>query len=133
MKYFETHEFGEVPEKFILRIGQLVNAQYIKGITKVLEKWRDIFSNSNKYIYGILVEEPLELIDPLVKKAKSGVKVNSIFHEFTIVPKGRKKLLTKLKFDELLENGQVERKMKKKCQNSCCTKRKRGMRIISKN
>ena len=112
-KYFESHEFGEVPEKFILRIGQLSNGEYVKGITKVLEKWRGVFSHSKEYIYGILVEEPLELIEPLVKKAKTGIKVNSIFHEFTIVPRERKKLLTKLKFDELLKNGQVERKMKK--------------------
>ena len=112
-KYFETHEFGTVPDKFALRVGQLLSGHYIKGITKVLENWRDIFHNANKYIYGILVEEPLEVIEPLVKKARSGVKVNSIFIESAIVPRDRKKLLKKLRFDELLEKGQVERKMRK--------------------
>ena len=112
-KYFESHEFGGIPNKFILRAGQLLKGEYVKGITKVLEIWRTIFKNSNKYIYGILVEEPFELIEPLVKKAKSGIKVNSIFFESTIVPKGRKALLNKLGFNELLENGMVERKMRK--------------------
>ncbi|MEX2059720.1 MAG: transcriptional regulator, partial [Nitrosopumilaceae archaeon] len=78
-KYFETHEFGSVPTKFVLRVGQLANGEYVKGVTKVLEKWKDIFNHSDKYIYGILVEEPLELIEPLIKKAKNGVKVQSIF------------------------------------------------------
>ena len=112
-KYFETHEFGDVPKKFVLRIGQLSDSQYVKGITKVLETWKDIFSNSKKYISGILVEEPLELIEPLVKKAKSGVKVQSIFSESAIIPKGRKQLLEKLDFNKLAEKKQVERKMKK--------------------
>src|SRR3989304_2100102 len=99
--------------KFVLRIGQLSNGEYVKGVTKVLEKWKDIFNHSNKYIYGILVEEPHELIEPLIKKAKSGVKVQSIFSENTLVSKGRKKTLENLGFDKLVDTKQVERKMKK--------------------
>jgi len=112
-KYFESHDFGEIPQKFILRVGQLLNGQYVKGITKVLEKWIDIFDNSQKYVYGILVEEPLELIEPIIKKAKSGVKVQSIFSETAIVPKARKNLLKKMDFQKLIDTKQVERKMKK--------------------
>jgi len=73
----------------------------------------DVFDNSQKYVYGILVEEPLELIEPIIKKAKSGVKVQSIFSETAIVPKARKKLLEKMDFQKLIESKQVERKMKK--------------------
>ena len=112
-KYFESHDFGEIPQKFILRVGQLLNGQYVKGITKVLEKWIDIFDNSQKYVYGILVEEPLELIEPIIKKAKSGVKVQSIFSETAIVPKARKNLLKKMDCQKLINTKQVERKMKK--------------------
>ena len=112
-KYFENHDFGGVPKKFVLRVGQLSEGEYVKGITKVLEKWRDIFGNSKKYVYGILVEEPLELIEPLIKKAKSGVKVQSIFSESAIVPKTRKKILEKMDFQKLIDSKQIERKMKK--------------------
>ena len=112
-KYFESHDFGGVPQKFILRAGQLSKGEYVRGITKVLEKWRDIFDSSKKYVYGILVEEPLELIEPLIKKAKSGVKVQSIFSESTIVPKARKKILEKNDFQKLIISKQIERKMKK--------------------
>lgn len=112
-KYFEHHNFGGVPNKFVLRIGQLSNGIYVKGVTKVIEKWRDIFTNSQEYIYGILVEEPIELIEPLIKKAKNGIKVQSIFSENTIVSKTRKKTLTNLGLDKLIDAKQVERKMKK--------------------
>ena len=111
--YFDSHDFGGVPQKFILRVGQLSKGKYEKGVTKVLEKWRDIFDNSKKYVYGILVEEPLELIEPLIKKAKSGVKVQSIFSESAMVPKARKKILEKMDFQKLIDSKQVERKMKK--------------------
>ncbi len=112
-KYFDSHDFGGIPQKFILRVGQLLNGEYVKGITKVLEKWVEVFDNSQKYVYGILVEEPLELIEPIIKKAKSGVKVQSIFSETAIVHKARKKLLEKMDFQKLIESKQVERKMKK--------------------
>ena len=112
-KYFESHEFGGVPQKFVLRVGQLSNGEHVKSITKVLETWRSIFQSSKKYVYGILVEEPMELIEPIIKKAKAGIKVKSVFSEATHVPKNRKKILDKLGLDDLIKTQQIERKMKK--------------------
>ena len=112
-RYFESHEFGGVPQKFVLRVGQLSTGTYVQSVTKVLEIWRSIFENSKKYVYGILVEEPLDLIEPILKKAKAGVKVKSVFSEATHVPKNRKKILDKLGLDDLIKTKQVERKMKK--------------------
>ena len=112
-KFFETHTFGGIPQKFVLRVGQLSSAQHVKSVTKVLEVWRSIFENSKKYVYGILVEEPLELIEPIIKKAKSGVNVKSVFSDETQVPKDRKKILDKLGLDELIQKKKIERKMKK--------------------
>ncbi|KEQ56517.1 transcriptional regulator protein-like protein [Marine Group I thaumarchaeote SCGC AAA799-E16] len=112
-KYFEEHNFGDVPHKFQMRCGQLANAQYVKGVSKVLETWKSIYKNSNEYIYEILSEVPLDLIEPLVKRVKKGVKFNYIFSESAVVPKGRKALLKKLGFDKLMEKGLIERKMEK--------------------
>lgn len=115
-KYFEKHDFGEVPHKFQMRCGQLANGQYVKGISKVLEQWKSIYKNSDEYIYEILSEVPLDLIEPLVKQVKKGTKFNYIFSESSIVPKGRKALLKKLGFDKLIEKGLIERKMEKNVQ-----------------
>ncbi|ABX12910.1 helix-turn-helix transcriptional regulator [Nitrosopumilus maritimus] len=112
-KYFEEHNFGDVPHKFQMRCGQLANSQYVKGVSKVLETWKTIYKNSDEYVYEILSEVPLDLIEPLVKRVKKGIRFNYIFSESAVVPKGRKTLLKKLGFDKLMEKGLVERKMEK--------------------
>jgi predicted transcriptional regulator len=110
--YFKTHNFGDTPEKFVHRIGELYEGQHVKGFTKVLGRWHNICKNADQYIYGILFEEPLELIEPIVKKAERGVQINSIFSESTIVPDGRKSIIDKLGVKKLIESGAIERKMK---------------------
>jgi predicted transcriptional regulator len=115
-KYFEKHDFGGVPHKFQMRCGQLANGQYVKGVSKVLEQWKSIYKNSTEYIYEILSEVPLDLIEPLVKQVKKGIQFNYVFSESSIIPKGRKALLKKLGFDNLIEKGLIERKMEKNVQ-----------------
>lgn len=115
-KYFTNHTFGNLPTKFIQRIGSLSNSHIITGVSNVLETWKDIFGNSKDYIYGILYEEPLYLIEPIINKAKEGIKIQSIFSDLAIVPKGRKELLEKLEFNNILEQGCVERKIRKDVQ-----------------
>lgn len=115
-KYFEEHTFADIPYKFKIRCGQLATNQHIKGISKVLEQWKTIYKNSDEYIYEILSEAPLDLVEPLVKQIKKGIKFHYIFSESTVVPKGRKALLKKLGFDNLIEKRLVERKMAKNVQ-----------------
>jgi predicted transcriptional regulator len=112
-KYFENHKFGGIPDKFIQRIGQLSSGQHAKGVTKVLEHWKTIYKNANTYIYKISSEVPIDLIEPLIKKIKNGVMYNGILLENAIVPKGRKNLLKKLGYEKLIQEGKVERKMRK--------------------
>jgi predicted transcriptional regulator len=99
--------------KFIQRIGALSEGQHVKGFVKVLEQWKSIYKNADEYIYQIFTEVPLDLIEPLLNRVKHGVKLNYVFSESVIVPKGRKDLLAKLDMKSLLEKGLVERKMKK--------------------
>jgi len=112
-KYFEKHDFGGVPTKFILRVGQLASGENIKGITKVFELWKQIYKNANEYINKVSSEVPLDIVEPLVKKIRSGVHFMGVLSESAVVPKGRKVLLKKLGYDELIEKGDAERRMKK--------------------
>ena len=57
-KYFKNHDFGDIPEKFIQSVGVLSSAEHIKGVVKVLEVWKKIHNNAEKYIYNILAEVP---------------------------------------------------------------------------
>ncbi|MEX0764008.1 MAG: ArsR family transcriptional regulator [Nitrosopumilaceae archaeon] len=114
-KYFKNHDFGDIPQKFIQRIGALVAGQYVKGFVKVLEQWKEIYKNSDEYICNILseVHYSVDLIEPIVNKVKKGVKLNSILSESAIIPKERKQILEKLGLKKLMETGSIERKMKK--------------------
>jgi predicted transcriptional regulator len=111
-KYFETHDFGDIPMKFIQRIGALAGGQQIKGFVNVLEQWKLVYKNADEYIYELFTEVPLDLIEPLLARVKRGITLNYIFSNTVIVPKGRKELLHKLGMKELLDKGLVERKMK---------------------
>ena len=112
-KYFERHDFGDIPMKFIQRIGALAAGQHIKGFVKVMEQWKEIYKNADEYIFEVLSEVPLDLIEPVISRIKQGVKFNYIFSESVIVPKGRKQLLEKLGFKKFIDDGIVERKMQK--------------------
>lgn len=115
-KYFEEHNLGDIPHKFKMRCGQLASGKHIKGFSKVMEQWKLIYKNSEDYVYEILSEVPLDLIEPLIKRIEKGVKFRYIFSKSAIIPKGRKSLLKKLGFDTLIEKGRVERKMKNNVQ-----------------
>ncbi|MDE1828875.1 MAG: transcriptional regulator [Thaumarchaeota archaeon] len=113
-KYFKTHDFGDMPEKFIQRIGALAQGQHYKGFTRVLEQWRQICDNSEKYIFDILSEEPRDLMEPIITKAKSGIKINSIFSVLTVTPNDRKEVIEKLGVKQLVSEGAIERRILQK-------------------
>ena len=112
-KYFDTHNFEDIPLKFIQRIGALVRGKHIKGFVKVQERWHGIYDNANEYVYSILSEIPLDLIELGIDKTKNGVKISNILAESTIVAKGRKQLIEKSSFRKLVQEGKIERKMQK--------------------
>lgn len=113
-KYFKNHDFGDIPQKFLQRIGALEEVKQIKGFVKIMEKWQEIYKNADEYIYNILYEIPYsaDLMDPLMKKIENGVKLHSILSESSIVPKERKQIIDKLGIGKLIEKGLMERKMK---------------------
>ena len=115
-EYFQEHDFGDIPLKFVMRAGQLATGSHIKGITKTLQKWKSVYNNANEYIYEILSEIPEDLFDPILQKIKNGVKFEYIVSESAIVPDGRQIRLKKSGFYQLLDNGSIERKMQKSVQ-----------------
>jgi predicted transcriptional regulator len=114
-KYFKDHEFGDIPKKFLQRIGALENGEHVSGFVKVLERWKEIYEDANEYISNVLFEVPYtsDMIESLFKKVNGGKKLRSILSESAIIPKERKKIFEKLGFKKLVEEGKIERKMRK--------------------
>jgi predicted transcriptional regulator len=115
--YFSDHTLGDISIKFIQRIGALNNCDYISGVVAVIELWKQLYNESNEYIYGLLPQIPLELIETAIAKVKErGIKFRYILPQKAIVPKKRTDLLKASGFYELLKGGLVERKMIDKIQ-----------------
>ena len=131
MEYFQDHDFGDVPTKFIMRSGTASCWKNTsKVFVKVIEQWKQIYKNANEYIYEALYEVPLDLIEPLIKKIKNWSKnLNYIFFRISSKhQKGRKRSTQKnLVFPKLIEKGLVERKMKDKVSTVVVLNEKRSM------
>ncbi|QLH02669.1 transcriptional regulator [Nitrosopumilus cobalaminigenes] len=114
-RYFKEHDFGNLPLKFIQRIGALNNSNSINGYSRIIEKWDSIYRESEEYIYNILIDAPysIEMMDIIETKLKKNIKIKSIFSENVIVPKDRKKILKKYDFDKYIKNDTLEKKMTK--------------------
>lgn len=113
--FFNLHTLDNVEKKFIHRVGALQNQKKIKGFVKVLEKWRKIHENADKFIYNILFEVPYskEIIDVISEKLESGIQIKSIFFETVVVPDDRKKIFEERNFQKYITEGKLERKISK--------------------
>ena len=113
-EYFSDHNLGEIPMKFVHRIGALNNSEYVTGLVAVIERWKELYNESSEYIYGMVPQIPLELIESVIPKVKEErVKFNYILPQRAIVPKRRTELLRESGFYDMLkmENKTVDRRM----------------------
>lgn len=109
----QTHHMDGMPEKFIQRLGALNESQNITGMVKVLDIWKQIYQNSDSFIYNVLNEIPYssDFVEPLLAKIGKGIHVKSIFSSNVIASKERKNIYAQ-KFRKLISEGKIERKMK---------------------
>ncbi len=113
--FFNSHSLENLETKFIQRIGALQEKKKIKGFVKVLEKWKKIHENADKYIFNVLSEIPYssDIIDVISKKLKNNVQIRSVFSADVIVPEDRKKIFEEKGFQKFVSNGLLERKISK--------------------
>jgi predicted transcriptional regulator len=113
--YFSDHTFSALPLKFIRRIGSLSNSKLISGLVSVDERLNDIYNRSQEYVYAMIPEVPIDLIESIVARLRKvenkAFRFSYILSTHATVPKKRKQLLEELGFDELLKKGIVERRM----------------------
>jgi predicted transcriptional regulator len=110
--YFSDHYFADLPMKFVQRIGSLDNSKFIQGLVAVIEEIKELYRHSEEYIYGMIPQVPLDLMEVAVKTVTEGkIKFNYILPKNAAVPKKGKDFLNGINYQELLKNGLIERKM----------------------
>ncbi len=114
-EYFSDHKFGDIPNKFIRRIGDLSDCTFVRGISEVLELWGKVQSDAEQYIYMALPEVPLFMMENLVKRARelnNGIEIRCLFPKERM--KAMKGELGRTGYEDLLKADVVrERKASK--------------------
>jgi len=110
-KYFLEHPINSLPQKFILRMGELFGGNLLTSYVNVFECWKDIYKNSQEYIYNILYDVPYfdDFVNPIFDRLSQGIKVKSIFYEDAMVSNSRKEIVKK--FKKYIDSEDIQRKM----------------------
>lgn len=110
--YFSDHYFADLPMKFVQRIGSLDNSTFVQGLVAVIEEIKEMYRHSEEFIYGMIPQVPLDLMEVAAKVVKDRkISFNYILPKNAVIPKKGKDFLNDINFHDLLKNGLVERKM----------------------
>ena len=78
-EYFSDHTFSALPLKFLRRIGSLSNSKLISGLVSVDERLNEIYNRSQEFVYAMIPEVPLDLIESIVARLKKSQKKHFTF------------------------------------------------------
>ena len=109
--FFIDHSLGDLPPKFIQRMGAFSRCEMVRGVMAILQRWKNLYSESERYIREIMAQVPLDLIETVSSRVEGGVKFSYIFASNAVVPKGRIQLLQKVGWRNFISKGLVERRM----------------------
>lgn len=110
-EYFLDHSIGDIPLKFVQRIGSFQSCEKVYGVMAILQRWKSLYLNSDTYIKEIMSQVPLDLIETVGDRVKKGIRFSYIFASNSIIPKGRSEILQRIGWKNFIVNGLVERKM----------------------
>lgn len=112
LEYFNVHDFGDLPDRFVQSIGTLENCKFVKGLTNVLEIWKELIENANEYFYAIVPQFGGTLTElAFTKFMEKNVKLKMIVPANAIVTKKYLELKEKYDIDKLFSKKIFERRM----------------------
>jgi predicted transcriptional regulator len=109
--YFRVHTLSFLPDRFVHTIGALRNCKIMYGAAAIFEKTAAVGLNAQhgKAIAAQITLDHIRLLAEFIKRGDT--KGHYIFGENTVVPKGRRELLSQLRWKEYVQKGIVERRM----------------------
>ncbi|MGD1839187.1 MAG: hypothetical protein ACPKPY_14150, partial [Nitrososphaeraceae archaeon] len=132
MEYFEHHTIEHLPIKFLRRIGDPHNCEFIDGSYVNNEEWKSIISEAEEYVKIISSQVPPEAFKLGISMiSKKGIIIYLVHGENTIIPRRVKHELIDsdfaLQFRSLISRGVYQRKMVKKVELIIVFNEKRGI------
>jgi predicted transcriptional regulator len=113
-KYFSEHSLGELPAKFIHRIGALVNSSFLDNPVAVFEYQRELIDSTQEYLHIALPQIPSYLIECVqLLFRRKGVKLRYLLPLNAVMPKKRHTAAVHAEFYQLLQEGIAQRRMLK--------------------
>jgi predicted transcriptional regulator len=109
--FFMDHSLGDLPTKFIQRMGAFHQCEVVRGVMAILQRWKNLYLESDKYIKEIMAQVPLDVIETVSGRIDKGVKFSYIFASNAVIPKGRTQLLQKVGWRNFISKGLVERRL----------------------
>lgn len=112
--YFSEHSLGELPAKFIQRIGALVDSDFLDNQVAVVEYQKDLIKSTQDYLHVALPQVPsylIEYVQPIIGGRR--IKLHYVLPLNAIMPKKRHNESAHPEFHQLLQKGVIQRRMVK--------------------
>lgn len=109
--YFLDHKLGDLPLKFVQRIGALKNSTLLDNGVAVFEYQKELFKNTEEYLNIILSEIPSYLVDLLNHIIEKKIRVNYMIPHNAILPRKRHNASKHEQYHDLLKKNVIQRRM----------------------
>jgi predicted transcriptional regulator len=86
-KFFESHTLGDIPEKFLQRVGALQKCEFVRSVAAVMERLKKLESGTKKQLKIMVSQAWAEEGRIIIELPMHGVQVLSIVGKNTIMPK----------------------------------------------
>lgn len=74
-RYFLHHNFGDIPQSLLVRIGNLYNSKTVYGISPNIQTSKKIIKNSKEYILLILTDPPITISELIKQKLENDIPI----------------------------------------------------------
>jgi predicted transcriptional regulator len=86
-KFFKSHTLGDIPEKFLQRVGALQKCEFVRSVAAVMESLKKLESGTKKQLKLMVSQAWAEEGRIIIELPMHGVQVLSIVGKNTIMPK----------------------------------------------
>lgn len=109
--YFLDHTLGDLPSKFVQRIGTVMNSTPLNNSVTVFEHQKELFKNADEYIKIIISEIPSYLIELTDRIIENKVRLAYLLPRSGILPRKRHTETRHEQYHNLLRSGVIQRRM----------------------